>query len=162
HGTLSSYTWTCMILNFLQMRDPPILPVLQIPDIPLNNEVDLSFYQNIDSLKGFGIENHELIGGLFFAYEYDYKSKVISLRQGKFLNKRKKKWGHWKLCVEEPFITSRNLGNGINHISFKRIINEFHDFCDECEQKNRSFFISKKVLKKTKSYLELKNRVLGS
>src|SRR5437588_11766612 len=27
-GTLSSYTWICMILNFLQTRDPPILPAL--------------------------------------------------------------------------------------------------------------------------------------
>ncbi|CAG8541703.1 13033_t:CDS:2, partial [Dentiscutata heterogama] len=29
-GTLSSYTWTCMVLNFLQMRNPPILPVLKV------------------------------------------------------------------------------------------------------------------------------------
>ncbi|CAG8835263.1 30532_t:CDS:2, partial [Gigaspora margarita] len=35
--------------------------VLQIPDIPLNNEVDLSFYQNIDSFKRLGNENHESI-----------------------------------------------------------------------------------------------------
>ncbi|CAG8795390.1 264_t:CDS:2, partial [Cetraspora pellucida] len=43
------------------MRDPPILPVLQISNIPFNNEADLSFYQNIDSFKGFGNENHESI-----------------------------------------------------------------------------------------------------
>src|SRR5690242_13884783 len=27
-GTISSYTWICLILNFLQTRDVPILPVL--------------------------------------------------------------------------------------------------------------------------------------
>ncbi|CAG8461659.1 2389_t:CDS:2 [Cetraspora pellucida] len=192
-GTLSSYTWVCIVLNFLQMCDPPILPVLQIPDIPLNNEIDLSVYNDIDSYKGFGKQNQESIGGLLFAffkcfaYEFDYKSKVISLRQGKFITKREKRWGYWKLCIEEPFDTSRNLGNGINHVSFKRIINEFRrafrilykyanlnicckityrtpfdDFCDECEQKDGTFFISKKVLKKTQLYLELKSRILGS
>src|ERR1700709_1322090 len=27
-ATLSSYTWICMIINFLQSRNPPILPAL--------------------------------------------------------------------------------------------------------------------------------------
>ncbi|KAF0392315.1 PolyA RNA polymerase cid13 [Gigaspora margarita] len=109
YRTLSSYFWTCIILNFLQICDLLILPVLQIPGIPLNNEVDLSVYQNIDSFLNFGNKNHESIRRLllaffeYFAYKFDYKYKVISLRQGKFLNKQEKNWSHWKLCIEEPF-----------------------------------------------------------
>ncbi|CAG8810204.1 2959_t:CDS:1, partial [Racocetra fulgida] len=43
------------------MHYPPILPALQIPDIPLNNKIDLSFYKDTSSFKGFGNENHESI-----------------------------------------------------------------------------------------------------
>ncbi|CAG8724294.1 4080_t:CDS:2 [Gigaspora margarita] len=44
-GTLSSYTWICMVLNFLQMHYPPILPILKINEKELL-EVE---YENNDS-----------------------------------------------------------------------------------------------------------------
>ncbi|CAG8770246.1 7436_t:CDS:2, partial [Dentiscutata erythropus] len=53
-GTLLSYTWTCMVLNFLQMRNPPILPVLKVNR---KNE-------DIELLK-VGYKNNELIEELF-------------------------------------------------------------------------------------------------
>ncbi|CAG8554315.1 hypothetical protein C2G38_2165592 [Gigaspora rosea] len=190
HGTLSSYSWTCMVLNFLQMRDPPILPVLQIPNIPLGNKVDLSNCKNIDSFFKFGNKNYESIGKLllaffkYFAYEFDSGHKVISLRQGKLLNKKEKNWSHWLLCIEEPFNTSRNLGNGINDASFRRIKNEFYracrilhqsaslhecckptnqtpldDFYNQCKYINGTLLIPLKVLKKTQSYLESKKHM---
>src|SRR5581483_6668039 len=72
-GTISTYTWTCIILNFLQMRDPPILPVLhKIPHdnvlpIIVNGE-DASFFEDVDKLVGFGAKNKETLGGLLFAF----------------------------------------------------------------------------------------------
>ncbi|CAG8473301.1 10350_t:CDS:10 [Cetraspora pellucida] len=139
-GTLSTYTWTCMILNFLQMRDPPILPVLhQIPHDPnIINGVDVSFYEDIKKLEGFGNsnKNNESVGGLLFAffrcfaYEFDYEHNVISLREGRYLTKEEKGWGDtgkgWRLlCVEEPFNTSRNLGNSADDVSVNGLRDEF-------------------------------------
>ncbi|CAG8523365.1 1262_t:CDS:2 [Diversispora eburnea] len=119
-GTISTYTWTCMVLNFLQMRDPPILPVLH--QIPSNREpvivngIDVTFYDDISLLRKFGETNTE--------------SVVISLRQGKFLTKEEKGWGEtgrgWRLLsVEEPFNISRNLGNSADDTSVQGIIGEF-------------------------------------
>ncbi|CAG8504088.1 15753_t:CDS:2 [Acaulospora morrowiae] len=139
-GTLSTYTWTCMILNFLQMREPPILPVLhQIPhkgEPIMVNGIDASFYEDVESLRGFGESNKETVGGLLFAffrrfaYEFDYDHNVISLRQGKYLTKEEKGWGEtgkgWRLlCVEEPFNTSRNLGNSADDTSVQGLREEF-------------------------------------
>ncbi|CAG8736468.1 6094_t:CDS:2, partial [Racocetra fulgida] len=91
-GTLSTYTWTCMILNFLQMRDPPILPVLhKIPHEPnIVHGVDVSFYEDIEKLEGFGNsnKNNESVG-------------------------------------EEPFNTSRNLGNSADDVSVNGLKEEF-------------------------------------
>ncbi|CAG8464186.1 20845_t:CDS:2 [Racocetra persica] len=139
-GTLSTYTWTCMILNFLQMRDPPILPVLhKIPHEPnIVHGVDVSFYEDIEKLEGFGNsnKNNESVGGLLFAffrcfaYEFDYEHNVISLREGRYLTKEEKGWGEtgkgWRLlCVEEPFNTSRNLGNSADDVSVNGLKEEF-------------------------------------
>lgn len=126
-----------MILNFLQTRDPPILPALhQRPHKkrPPISGVDISFDDDIDSLRGFGCNNEETLGGLLFAFfkkyghELDYERKVISVRQGKLLSKEEKKWQYLqnnRLCVEEPFNTSRNLGNTADDSSVRGLHMEF-------------------------------------
>lgn len=126
-----------MILNFLQTRDPPILPSLhQRPHKkrPPISGVDISFDDDIDSLRGFGLNNKETLGGLLFAFfkkyghELDYEKKVISVRQGKLLSKEEKKWQYLqnnRLCVEEPFNTSRNLGNTADDSSVRGLHMEF-------------------------------------
>lgn len=126
-----------MILNFLQTRDPPILPALhQRPHKkrPPISGVDISFDDDIDSLRGFGLNNKETLGGLLFAFfkkyghELDYERKVISVRQGKLLSKEEKKWQYLqnnRLCVEEPFNTSRNLGNTADDSSVRGLHMEF-------------------------------------
>ncbi|CAG8760589.1 21504_t:CDS:1, partial [Gigaspora margarita] len=60
-GTLSSYTWTCMVLNFLQMRYPPILPVLKI-----NEKELLEVEHKNNETSGLLFKNYESIGGLLF------------------------------------------------------------------------------------------------
>jgi DNA polymerase sigma len=121
--TLSSYTWICMIINFLQTRDPPVLPSLhQRPHKkrPTIDGIDVSFDDDLSKLKGFGNPNKETIGELLFHFfrRYghciDFDAVVVSVREGKLIPKEQKGW-HLKqnnrLCVEEPFNTKRNLSN---------------------------------------------------
>ena len=90
-GTISSYTWICLIINFLQTRQPPILPALH--NLPCR-EIDSTtgqpshsgFADDVNQLRGFGEANGETIGQLLFhffrqyAYEVDYEKEVISVR----------------------------------------------------------------------------------
>lgn len=73
-GTLTSYTWILMVINFLQTRDPPILPSLQkLPHRPrLSNGIDVGFYDDISKLKDFGSKNVETLGGLLYAFFVRY------------------------------------------------------------------------------------------
>ncbi|KAF2400989.1 hypothetical protein EJ06DRAFT_521635 [Trichodelitschia bisporula] len=135
-GTLSSYTWICMILNFLQTRDPPILPALH--QMPHKNYIaqdgsESGFADDLEVLSGFGSKNTETIGELLFAffrrygYEIDYAEYVVSVRHGRLLSRKEKSWeitskeGQWRLCVEEPFNTTRNLGNSADSTAFRGI-----------------------------------------
>ncbi|KAI9792505.1 MAG: hypothetical protein M1835_007790 [Candelina submexicana] len=130
-GTLSSYTWICMILNFLQTRSPPILPVLhQRPHQKraIVNGVQSSFADDVDSLRGLGKGNKETLGELLFhffrryGHEIDYDKIVVSVRQGKLISKEEKGWHlmqNNRLCVEEPFNITRNLGNTADDTAFR-------------------------------------------
>ncbi|KAI1436406.1 hypothetical protein GGR50DRAFT_232651 [Xylaria sp. CBS 124048] len=132
-GTLSSYTWICMIIAFLQLRQPPILPVLhQQPHqrVPRQNGEIAAFTDNIDELRGFGSRNQATLGELlfeffrFYAHEFDYSTNVLSVRLGRLITKRDKKWDlalNNQLCVEEPFNTNRNLGNTADDTAFRGI-----------------------------------------
>lgn len=121
-----------MIINFLQTRDPAILPSLQQqPGLTRKeiDKVDVSFAKDVESLRNFGSKNKESIGQLLFqffryyGYELNYETSVLSVRQGKVAEKT----GNWlrqqnnRLCVEEPFNTSRNLGNTADDTSFRGV-----------------------------------------
>lgn len=130
-----------MIINFLQMREPPILPVLhqmdheKSPDNVVIHGHDSSFFTNVDALQGFGRRNQESLGGLLFAffrrfaYEFDYDTQVVSVRHGRYLSKVEKEWDQGQnsrlLCVEEPFNVYRNLGNSADEASVLGIKVEF-------------------------------------
>ncbi|KAL8733233.1 MAG: hypothetical protein Q9166_002250 [cf. Caloplaca sp. 2 TL-2023] len=130
-GTLSSYTWICMILSFLQTRNPPVLPCLhKRPHQCLVNSdgKPSAFADDLNTLHGFGQKNKETLGELLFhffrryAYEIDYETKVVSVREGTLISKEAKKWHlmqNNRLCVEEPFNIERNLGNTADDISFR-------------------------------------------
>ncbi|CAO3572624.1 unnamed protein product [Mortierella alpina] len=151
-GTISTYTWICIVINFLQMRSPPILPKLhQIPhtlsdDNQVINGNNTSFCTDLDLLEGFGLPNKETLGGLLYAFfrrfaiEFDYDHHVISVREGCYLTKESKGWHlpgkQYKLfCVEEPFDTSRNLGNSSDMASSKGLKEEFRRALDVLYQK---------------------------
>ncbi|KAI8632740.1 hypothetical protein F5Y19DRAFT_328564 [Xylariaceae sp. FL1651] len=132
-GTLSSYTWICMIIAFLQLRQPPVLPALhQRPHQKLVREDGeiAAFADDVGKLRGFGDKNKSTLGELlfqffrFFAHEFDYSLHVLSVRLGKLITKNDKKWHlaiNNQLCVEEPFNTGRNLGNTADDTAFRGI-----------------------------------------
>lgn len=133
-GTLSSYSWICMILNFLQTRNPPILPSLHgnqssKSDVLVNGKF-AAFNDDLDNLRGYGTKNRETLGDLLFqffrryAHDLDYEKSVVSVREGRLISKEAKKWHlmqNNRLCVEEPFNVERNLGNTADDISFRGI-----------------------------------------
>ncbi|KAI1263441.1 hypothetical protein F5Y18DRAFT_128875 [Xylariaceae sp. FL1019] len=132
-GTLSSYTWICMIIAFLQLQQPPVLPALhQRPHQKLSKPDGgiAAFGDDLSKLGGYGNKNKSTLGELFFqffryfAHEFDYSSHVLSVRMGKLLTKHEKKWHYQvnnELCVEEPFNTNRNLGNTADGYAFRGI-----------------------------------------
>lgn len=130
-GTLSSYTWICMIINFLQTRRIPILPALhQRPHmkLPPKDGIESTFADDLNALRNFGQKNEETLGELLFnffryyGHEFDYDKLVVSVRNGKQISKVEKKWhlaSNNALCVEEPFNITRNLGNTADDTSFR-------------------------------------------
>ncbi|CEI87174.1 hypothetical protein RMCBS344292_01594 [Rhizopus microsporus] len=141
-GTISTYTWVCMAINFLQTRQPPILPSLHEMSHSLSEDnqvihgLNTSFCDNLDQLEGYGRANRETLGGLLYAFfrrygfEFDYKTQVISVRSGKVLSRQEKGWhkgpeSQQLLCVEEPFDVHRNLGNSANEEAVHGLILEF-------------------------------------
>ncbi|CAN8100795.1 unnamed protein product [Discula destructiva] len=132
-ATLSSYTWICMIVAFLQLRDPPVLPALhQMPHLklPTIDGHTTEFADDLSRLRGWGKKNKSTIGELlfqffrFFAHEFDYDNQVLSVRLGKMVHKKDKterEWQHMNnyICVEEPFNKVRNLGNTADEFSFR-------------------------------------------
>lgn len=147
-GTLSSYTWICMIINFLQTRNPPVLPNLQSRPhnrLPRPNGPESSFADDLDALRDFGEKNKETVGELlfgffrFYGYEFDYENLVISVRQGMHISKTEKMWHlavNNRLCVEEPFNTYRNLGNTADDTSFRGLHLELRRAFDLISQAN--------------------------
>ncbi|KAH7312092.1 zinc finger protein-like protein [Rhexocercosporidium sp. MPI-PUGE-AT-0058] len=131
--TLSSYTWICMIIFFLQSRNPPILPALhQRPHnkLPSPDGEESGFADDLEALVGFGSQNTETLGELlfqffrFYGHEFDLDNGVVSVRHGRQLTKAEKKWNTGfgnRLCVEEPFNVGRNLGNTADDISFRGV-----------------------------------------
>ncbi|KAJ4363537.1 hypothetical protein N0V83_009833 [Neocucurbitaria cava] len=139
-GTISSYTWICLILNFLQTRESPVLPVLHnLPDRALDETTGLpslgAFADDVGKSRGFGDKNKESLGQLLFhffrvyGHEVDYEKEAISVRQGKRIKREERGWqpggGHKegvnRLCVEEPFNTDRNLGNSADGYAWRGI-----------------------------------------
>jgi DNA polymerase sigma len=143
-GTLSSYCYSLMVINYLQTRSPPILPCLQslgrgsVEDkkIMLQN-FDTYYYEDVSRLVGFGAPNKEsltaLLLGFFrlYGHEFDFRNTVVSVRTGQYLNKKEKTWKasakkdrHW-LSVEDPFEVSHDLGRVCDWEALYEIRGEF-------------------------------------
>ncbi|CAI5483704.1 unnamed protein product [Closterium sp. Yama58-4] len=141
-GTLSSYAYVIMCIHYLQQRQPPILPCLQEMQPHTYRmqvgSVVCSYYDKVDTLRGFGAANGETVGellaGLFeyWAFRHDYNRCVISIRTGGFLSKEEKEWtrrvGNERhlICIEDPFDLSHDLGRVVDRASIRVLRDEFH------------------------------------
>lgn len=150
-----------MVLNFLQTRSPPVLPALH--QMPFEKHLtdtgeESSFFDDLEQIRDFGKDNKESLGQLLFQFfrlyghDFDYERDVVSVRNGRFLTRKEKGWevdsgnkeGRFRLCVEEPFNVSRNLGNSADDYAFRGIhleVRQAFDFLAEggqlgkvCEQ----------------------------
>jgi Cid1 family poly A polymerase len=122
-----------MIINFLQTRNPPILPPLQqnpYLEPKIMSGLNVAFDKDITAYCGFGSENKDSLGVLLFQFfryyghEMNFENSVISVRTGRIITKLEKNWHLLqdnRLCVEEPFNTSRNLGNTADDTSVRGI-----------------------------------------
>lgn len=140
-----------LVIHFFQTLTPPILPILSLKQ--KNGETRDVFTDDTGSFDHFGAGNKSSLAQLVFqfyrhyGFEVDYETEVISVREGKFLNKTEKNWHRAtnnRLCIEEPFNTDRNLGNTADdtacrglHLELQRAFNfiaEGNDFSsDVCE-----------------------------
>ncbi|WBW72540.1 poly(A) polymerase Cid11, terminal uridylyl transferase [Schizosaccharomyces osmophilus] len=131
-GTITSYTLSCMIVNFLQTRNPRLLPSMM--ELNAGQKNNVQFTTNLGNFQKDSHRNKASLGDLFldffryYGFFYDYKESVASVRSGSILNKRAKGWNmdmNSSLCVEEPFNTSRNLANTADDTSVRGLQSEF-------------------------------------
>ncbi|KAE8336327.1 hypothetical protein BDV24DRAFT_178593 [Aspergillus arachidicola] len=106
-GTLSSYTWICLIINFLQTRNPPILPSLQAR--PHEKKISpeglvCSFDDNLSNLAGYGRKNKQSLGDLLFQF-FKYYGHELDYEKGVHLELRRAfkaaSQGDLELCCEQ-------------------------------------------------------------
>ena len=125
-GSLSSYTYTLMVIYFLQQKQIPVVPVLQelyVGEKPemMVDEWNTWFYDDIKQLQnewpGWGANQESLaelwIGLLkFYTEEFKMDEYVISIGQDEPILRTDKQGNVWKkfFAIEDPFILSRNLG----------------------------------------------------
>ena len=142
-------------MNFLQRRDPQILPSLQKINgrrKKRDNGEKSQFADDIDRLKGCGDANKESLAELLFqffrhyGYEFDYAKYVVSVKEGRLISRKEKGWdpsnyqdkeARNRLCVEEPFTIIRNLGNSADDYAWSGIHGEirraFELLADGCQ-----------------------------
>lgn len=132
-----------MVIQYLQTREPPILPCLQQLIDPNQEKVliqgfDCTYNENISNFRNFGRDNRDspakLLVGFFrlYGFEFDYIHSVICVRTGGFLSKDIKQWmipSHPRECcffgLEDPFDTTHNLGRVVDRPGMDTIRGEF-------------------------------------
>ncbi|XP_074585126.1 uncharacterized protein LOC141840923 [Curcuma longa] len=139
-GTLSSYAYVLLCINFLQLREPAILPCLQEMELTYQltvEDTDCAYFDQVDELHNYGTLNDEslaeLVWGFFhyWAFAHNYKRDVISVRTGSIISKKIKNWtrrvgnDRHLLCIEDPFETSHDLGRHVDRCSLDMLRSEF-------------------------------------
>ncbi|EKX50948.1 hypothetical protein GUITHDRAFT_66394 [Guillardia theta CCMP2712] len=150
-GYLSSYTYTLMVIQYLQYeRVLPCLQSLRRVQATLNNDpsfavscdgdvYDCYFYRNVETLASFGERNNRsslglLLVGFFHFYSnvFPIDKGVVSIRSGRLLRKKAKGWDTSEdfrnrhiFCIEDPFDINLDLGRYVNDYTVQDILEEF-------------------------------------
>jgi DNA polymerase sigma len=162
-GTLNNFVYTLMMINFLQNRSPPILPVLKIKSLKDNIVVydfDDEELKLFDPKKNFETKG-QLIIQFFahFAIDFDYENDCISVRNGKYIKKTDSPMSKTntplKFCVEDPLILTENCARSTNYHSIRFIRAEFNRafaLLNEGSEKFENIFKVAQNSKKDRSY----------
>ncbi|XP_054714915.1 speckle targeted PIP5K1A-regulated poly(A) polymerase-like [Uloborus diversus] len=145
-GEFTSYAFTLMIIFFLQNVQPPILPsVKQLSDSSGYSRMvdgwECSFTEDLQGLHSENEETPDVLLLKFFAFywQLNFTSNVISTYVGKaipvkdllnFSDERMKQFEVSPICVQDPFILSKNVTANVNHIavhSFKQAMVEAYN-----------------------------------
>jgi len=148
-GSLSSYAWTLLTIQHAQMAQPPLVPNRQesCPSRPLSfhgEKYDVGFDDEV-----FATNNTQSLASLLisffdrFATRWDWDSMVVSIRNGKALSTKSKKWEHtgplplevvtgaddgWMehvMPIEDPFDHEHDLSRVVRAEGAMSIQNEF-------------------------------------
>ena len=101
--------------------------------------VNVAFDKDLTKFKNYGKANTSTLGELLFQFfhyyghELDLEKQVMSVRLGRTIAKTQKSWHLLqdnRLCVEEPFNISRNLGNTADDTSVRGIHLEIRRACN--------------------------------
>ncbi|XP_068106280.1 poly(A) RNA polymerase GLD2 isoform X2 [Hyperolius riggenbachi] len=133
-GTLSSYSLVLMVLHYLQTLPEPVLPSLQknYPEC-FNPTMQLHLVHLAPRhIPPYKSKNESSLGDLFvgflkyFATEFDWNSKIISVREGKAMQRTEGiEWRHKFICVEEPFDRTNTARAVHEKMKFDMIQDEF-------------------------------------
>ena len=99
-GTLSSYAWTLISIQHLQMTNPPVAPNRQKGNKKNLLEINGQSYDISNDSSRFESKNQQTLASLLvsffdrFATRWDWNEMVVSIRNGGPLNAEKKKWTH--------------------------------------------------------------------
>ncbi|ORX40375.1 PAP/OAS1 substrate-binding domain-containing protein, partial [Piromyces finnis] len=144
---INSYSYILLLIYFLQIQQPPILPnVESIKDLlKERNEHDKNLMESemfwfkdqeqenkiIKNQLNFPCTNKNNVGRLlvdyfeYFGFEFNYENDVISSRLGHSLTKKEKHWEKSLMCIEDPIYSDINKGNILYPWCYEGIINEF-------------------------------------
>jgi DNA polymerase sigma len=140
YNTLNSLAYTLCVVQFLQTRNPPILPCF--PVLTFGNYVSLASFQNICSdfgmkNKGFGGGNKQrseelLVHFMFFMFEFCSgrpERMYINVRDGMLKPKEDCEFKDDFLCIEDLLDPTINVAKSVRPWTFEQIKSEFSRAC---------------------------------
>ncbi|KAG8194119.1 hypothetical protein JTE90_003057 [Oedothorax gibbosus] len=110
-GTFPPFSFSLMLIHFLQQVQPPVLPVLhEVKDYASTPE----FYENYLKSNKWKCQNSDSLGELFLKffhfYNFEYKlgEHVVCIRNSKRITCKERNWSTRFYAIEDPFLR-RNL-----------------------------------------------------
>uniref|UniRef100_A0A8C9VK13 Terminal uridylyl transferase 4 n=1 Tax=Scleropages formosus TaxID=113540 RepID=A0A8C9VK13_SCLFO len=103
-GGIPSYSFSLMVVFFLQQRKTPILPVYLGPWSQLT----------LDSVQDVPLGQLWLELLRFYTLEFALEEHIISIRLRELLSREVKNWPRRRLAIEDPFALKRNVARSLN------------------------------------------------
>uniref|UniRef100_A0A8C7GN49 Terminal uridylyltransferase 4 n=1 Tax=Oncorhynchus kisutch TaxID=8019 RepID=A0A8C7GN49_ONCKI len=103
-GGIPSYSFSLMVIFFLQQRREPILPVY------------FGYWTRLALDLGKGVSLGQLWLELlrFYTLEFALEERIISIRLKELLSREMKNWPRRRLAIEDPFALKRNVARSLN------------------------------------------------